>query len=253
MKRYTKIGAVLVTVLLTVFAGLTGFFESLFWFLYPVKVYMFYLNSVFLMLGICLNIISEFVEKRKKLLFNSSILITVIGLCIVSVIWGYTHPEQVTNISHAYNLTDFLTSSISIFLGNVLGNLLAILLSPTILAPYFILSHTIYRSYDITGVVNYYGVNGLLYFLLQPHIYVELFATALSLIAGFKIVSKTVKSVISIKSIGVKNSLIEIKDAVVYELKNTMPKVIILLLIAALLETLFPIYLLGKYLLGVGL
>jgi hypothetical protein len=241
MERYTKIGAVLVTVLLTVFAGLTGCFDFLFMLPYHFKVYMFQLNSVFLMLGICLNIISEFVEKRKKLLFNCSILIVVISLGIGTVIWGYVNPVQITGTMKVYDLMSFWTNFSSILFGNLLGAFLSVLLSPTIVVPYFMLTIPISKFSFIAGVISFYGVNGLIFYLLQPHIYVEFFAIALYLIASFKIASKTFKSVISVRSIGVKNSLIEIKDAVVYELKNTMPKVVILLVIAALLETLFPI------------
>jgi len=95
MNKSIKIG-IIATIILTLFAGLTGFFELLFEYhigiLYSgntgfltvglnlsglnapndyVSSYIngFQLNSAFLMLGICLSILSAFVERRKKVWF----------------------------------------------------------------------------------------------------------------------------------------------------------------------------------------
>lgn len=248
MEKYGKIIAILLTILLVVLAGFTGCFDSLFSTEYHFRAYMFQLNSIFIMLSICLVVTSEFVEKRRKLLFNLSLLIPAIGLTVGAVLYGYANPTPIT-----YNATPGLISSLtffgSILFGNVLGNTLIVLLAPTILVPYLMFTVMISRFCFVASIISYYGINGLTFCLLQPQMYLELFASALAFISSFKIIAKTTKSITSIHNTGIKHALIEIKNVEIYETKKTIPKILIILIIAATLETFLPMNLLGNYLL----
>ena len=66
--------------------------------------------------------------------------------------------------------------------------------------------------------------------------YPEFYATYLALISGIKISLKSFKAYISIRRNGIKNTLKTIGRVIIHELRSTAPKVVILLIIAALLQ-----------------
>ena len=264
MNKSLKIG-IAATIILTLFAGLTGFFEGLFEYhigvLSPINdgflilglntsglnvqdyinsyINGFQLNSAFLMFGICLSITSIFVEKRKKTWFYGPILIMIMGIVMGAVIRSIEIPAQIFGSQQVYNLESFSIIFSYILFSNLKVVFLTILLSPTIVYPYLEFSINMATSYYMFDFIAFNGFKGVLLIIGQLHIYPELFAVYLAFIAGIRLSLKSFKSYLSIRREGLKNIFKTIKSAMVYELRNTMPKVIILLIIAALLETLW--------------
>lgn len=264
MNKPIKIGIV-TTIILTLFAGLTGFFEGFFEYhigiLFSINAGVltlglntsglnaqdyinsyingFQLSSAFLMLGICLNITSIFVEKRKIGWFYGSLLIIVIGIVMEAVIRSIEIPAQIFGSLQVYNLESFLIIFSYILFSNLKIVFLTILLSPTIIYPYLEFSINIASFYYMFDFIAFNGFKGVLLIVGQLHIYPELFAVYLAFIAGARLSLKSFQSYLSIMGEGLKNTFKTIKNAMVCEFKSTMPKVVVLLIIAALLETLW--------------
>jgi len=237
MNKSVKIG-IIATILLTLFAGLTGFFE--FAFLYHITIKMFYLNSTFMMLGIGLSLTSVFVETRRKVWFYGPILIIIIGTLIGLVIISHTSPLQITGPGvNVFDLKSFWDSFSRILFGNLTATFAAFLTSPLIITPYILLSIFTSDLYLAPAVISFYGFKGVILIIGWLNTYPELFAVYWALIASIKISLKSFKAFITIRKNGLKNTLKTIKSAMMHELRHTMPKVVILLIIAALLETLW--------------
>jgi hypothetical protein len=61
----------------------------------------------------------------------------------------------------------------------------------------------------------------------------------LACLAGIRVALNSFESFLCIRKKGFRSSLWEIKNTIMHELRNTMPKVVVFLAIAALLETLW--------------
>lgn len=244
----------LIVITITFLAAFTGFFEILFspyqftftWGLcidsIPIHVSLtFYLNSAILMFGIGIGIVSIFIERGSKFCFYGSILIILIGIGIIESFIGYMNPSQLIGQGlYTNNLKSFFINFGRIALHNIFYAFTAIISGPTIVGPYSLLSNIILdSSFQLASFVATYGFKGVVLFFGRLHIYPEFFALIWAAAAGIKVALKSFESVISIKKEGFKVLLEKIKNAITYELRNTMPKVIILLVIAALLETLW--------------
>ena len=237
MDKLTKVG-ILATIILTLSAGITGIFEFLF--AYHIEILIFQLNSSILMIGMSLGMISTFFEERRKIWVHTSVLSIILGECVIAVIWGYNSPIQVVGpgilpLNFEFLFMDF----IDLLFSNSLGSFVAILASPTIIVPYVLLSICTAKISFIIGVVSFHGFKGVILMLGWLHIYPEVYAIFSACLAGINVALKSFESFLQIRKKGFKSSLREIKNALTYELRNTMPKVIILLVIAALLETLW--------------
>jgi uncharacterized membrane protein SpoIIM required for sporulation len=86
--------------------------------------------------------------------------------------------------------------------------------------------------------VSAYGYKGAIFFFGSFHMYPETYAIFLACLSGIRVSLESFKAFMYIRKNGFFNSMIKIKNVMVFEIVNTMPKVIILLLIAALLEVL---------------
>jgi hypothetical protein len=242
--KLTVIGITAI-IILTFFAGITGFFE----FTLPynrIRIGILYLsfhsNSTILMLGICLGILSTFV--KRKILFYSSIITIILGQIIVAAIMGYMHtmhvyPYPPYPAESLYHPGPFGDVFISILHGNLLGSFVAILSGPTIITPYILLSVAVSKLSVMAGVISFYGFEGVILWIGSFHIYPEFYAIYLACIAGIRISLKSFKAYISIRRNGIKSTLKTIKEVMIHELRSTAPKVVILLIIAALLESLW--------------
>lgn len=249
MKRFTKISLFISTALLTFFAALTGCFEWLVLPYYQLLInYMptvsssisFNINAGILMLGICVGIISTIVEKKKKLWFYISVLIIILGNIFIAIFIAHAHPLKLFGEAQIDTLWSFLSYFVSILFYNLFSASLSIITGPTIIIPYFITSNFVLQDfYYIFGFINSYGFKGVILVIGSVHMYFEIYAFFLSSIAGIRVALKSFQSMIGIRKNGIKTSLRNIKDITITEIKNTMPKVIILLMIAALLETLW--------------
>jgi hypothetical protein len=238
---------------LTLFAGLTGFFERLFeyhiWILFSINsrflilglnasdhinsyINGFQLNSAFLIGGICLSITSVFVEKRKKIWFYGPILIIIVGIVMVAVIRSYEVPAQIWGADQVYDLESFWNIFSYLLFNNLRVVFLIILLSPTMIYPYSEFSVNMATFYYMFNLISFNGFKGVLLIIGELHIYPELLAIYLAFIAGVRLSLKSFKSYLSIRREGFKNTFKTIKNAMMRELRNTMPKVVILLVIA---------------------
>lgn len=239
----------LVTIVLTSFVTLTGFFEILFsqyqatftlyldsiHFSIPLK---FYLDSGILMAGIGFGIMSIFAKKR-NFFFYTSIMIILVGFGILATIMGYTHPDSVGSGMQVNSLGSFFVEYLSLILHNVFVALIVLLSGPTIIIPYMVLSTDILMVISLfASFTAFYGYKGVILFLGMFHIYPEFYAIFLACLAGIRVALNSFKSLLTINK-GFKSLLLKIKDLIVNEIRNTMPKVIVLLVIAALLETLW--------------
>jgi uncharacterized membrane protein SpoIIM required for sporulation len=129
---------------------------------------------------------------------------------------------------------------IVIAINNIYYAFIAILTGPTIIGPYTLLSRDIILITSFfTSIISSYGYKGVILLFGLFHWYPETFAIYLACIAGIRVSLKSFKTFLSLRKNGLSNSLRKIKDALVFEIVNTMPKVVILLIIAALLETLW--------------
>ncbi len=128
--------SLLATIILTFFAGTTGCFE--FVFSYHVEILIFHFNSIILMLGICLGVISTFVEKRRKIWFYSSILITLGGLGIVAMFQGYMNTIKLT-YSPKIITSSLVLKTFVYLLVIFLPTFIALLTGPTMVSPYILI------------------------------------------------------------------------------------------------------------------
>ncbi len=244
--------ASLIVIVITFLAAFTGFFEILFWpYQFTFTLYLdsihfpvsltFYLNSAVLMFGMGIGIVSVFIENRRKFCLYGSILIILIGIGVIESFVGYMNPSQLIDQGlYSDNLESFFVNFGRLALHNIFYAFIAIISGPTIIGPYSLLANIILdSSFQFTSFVATYGFNGVLLFFGRLHIYPEFFALILAASAGIKVALKSFESFICIRKEGFKISLAKIKNAIVHELRNTMPKVIILLAIAAFLETLW--------------
>ena len=71
------------------------------------------------------------------------------------------------------------------------------------------------------------------------NIYPELLALFLACMAGFRVALESFQAFINIRRHGIFNSPAKIKKVLIFEIISTMPKIMALLLIAAVLETLW--------------
>ena len=244
MNKYTKIGS-LITILLTILAIFTGCFEFLFlpysfnFTLYhnnfPINLYF---SSAVLMLGIGVGLVSIFVEKKKNFWFYGSIVTIVLGVEIIGAFLGAADPIQI--LTQQFNLNSSPSIFLEIAIWNIFYSLLAILTGPTLIGPYVSLSRAIITTqWFFSAVISSYGYKGVILMLGMFHWYVETIAIYIACIAGIRVSLKSFKTFLSLKKNGFSNSIKKIKNIMVFEIVNTMPKVVILLIIAALLETLW--------------
>ena len=245
MNKLTKIGLV-ATIALTFFATFTGFFElflSYHFTLFLDSIHFpipLYLSSGVLMVGIGIGLISTFVENRRELWLYISIMFILIGLGIISLLLGYTHPNKIESWIHVTSLESFFVEYLSLVISNIVIASIALLSGPTIIGPYIELSNFIFiLATWLSSLITFYGYKGALVFFGLLHIYPETFAAVLACLAGIRVSLKSFKAFIHIRRDGFFNSTKLIKNAIVHELRNTMPKVMILLAIAALLEVLW--------------
>ncbi len=237
--------SVLILVFLVTF---TGFFEILFLqyqavvTLYPthfVIPLIIHLDSGILMAGIGVGIISIFAKKR-NFFFYTSMMIILIGFGILAVIMGYAHPDGVGSGIQADSLESFFVEYLSLIFHNVFVALIALLGGPIIIIPYMVLSIDIIMLISlVVSFTAFYGYKGAILFLGMFHIYPEFYAIFLACLAGIRVALSSFKSILYIRKEGFRSILLKIRDLVSNELGNTMPRVIILLVIAALLETLW--------------
>lgn len=247
MNKFAKISLFITTALLTFFAALTGCFEWLVLPYYQLVInYMpsgsfvisFNINASILMWGICVGIISTIVEKKKKLWFYISVLIIILGNIVIAIFIAHAHPLKLFGGAQIHTLGSFLSYFVSILFYNLFSTSLSIITGPTLIIPYFITSNFVLQDfYYIFGFTTSYGFKGVILIIGSVHMYFEIYAFFLSSIAGIRVALKSFKSILNIRKNGIKTSLRNIKDITTTEIKNTMPKVIILLVIAALLET----------------
>ncbi|HEX3014108.1 MAG TPA: stage II sporulation protein M [Methanobacterium sp.] len=246
--------ASLIFIVITFLAAFTGFFEILFSpyqftftfgldidsINFPVSL-TFYLNSAVLMFGMGIGIVSAFIENGKKFCFYGSILIILIGIGIIESFIGYMNPSQLIGQGlYNNNLESFFVNFGRLALHNIFYAFIAIISGPTIIGPYSLLPNIILdSSFQFTSFVATYGFKGVLLFFGRLHIYPEFFALIWAAVAGIKVALKSFESFINIRRNGFKSSLLNIKGAMMQELKSTMPKVVVLLIIAAFLETLW--------------
>lgn len=236
INKITVIG-ITATIILTFFVGITGFFEYAF--LAHLKIEIFHLSSIVLMLGICLGILSTFVKRKRKILFCSSIIIIILGQIIVAAIMGYMHPTEI-GLNKEFIDMEIANRFIFLLWNNLLYSFITILTGPTIIYPYITLIDTVgFATGYIAANISFHGFEGVILWIGSFHIYPEFYAIYLACIAGIRISLKSFKAYISIRRNGIKSTLKTIKGVMIYELKNTMPKIIILLIIAALLESLW--------------
>ncbi len=247
MNKSIKKG-LLITIILTFGASFTGFFEILFLpFIVRFTLYLdsihfpipinLYFNSTVLMLGIGIGIVSIFIEKKKDVWFYGSVLIILIGMGILGAFLGYTNPIKIG--TEIYILNSFPKEFIGLVINNVFYAFLAVLTGPTIIGPYVLLSRDIILiTTFFTSIVSSYGYKGVILLFGLFHWYPETIAIYLSCLAGIKVALQSFKAFIHIKDNFI-DSLKKIKEALVFEIINTMPKVVALLIIAALLETLW--------------
>ena len=239
----------ILTIISTLIVAFTGFFELLLSpFIFRFSLYLdfihfpipinLYFNSAILMLGIGVGIISTFIEKKNNIWFYGSVAIILGGIGILGVLLGYYNPIKVgTGI---YPLNSFPGEFIGIVINNVFYALVAILTGPTIICPYVLLSRDILLIMTFfSSIVSSYGYKGVILLFGLLHWYPETIAIYLSCLAGIRVALKSFKIFLNIKKGNFRGFLKKIKEFTVYELKNTMPKVIILIVIAALLETLW--------------
>jgi len=237
MNKFTVIG-ITATIILTFFAGSTGFFEFVFSNYVKIRIFYlsFYLSSTVLMLGICLGILSTFAKRKRKILFYSSIITIILGQIVGAVILGYHNPGK---IGLNLELPPHGIAFLYILCHNLMVSLIGILAGPIIVYPYILLATVTSQLDFIAGTIFFHGFEGVILFLGAFHIYPELYAAYLACISGIRVSLKSFEAYISIRQNGFKNTLKTIKDVMIYELKNTMPKVVILLIIAALLQDLW--------------
>jgi hypothetical protein len=237
MDKLTKMG-LLATIILALSAGITGVFEFLF--TYHIEILIFQLNSTILMIGMSLGMISTFFEERRKIWIHASVLSIILGECVIAVIWGYKSPIQVVGPGVlSFNFEFLLMDFIDLLFSNSLGSFVVILASPTIIIPYVLLSIVTAKISFIMGVVAFHGFKGVILMLGWLHIYPEFYAIFSACLAGIRVALKSFESFLQIRKKGFRSSLGEIKNVMMHELRSTMPKVLILLVIAALLETLW--------------
>ena len=236
MNKILKVG-ILSTLMLTFLVSIAGYFEFIF--SCHVKVIIFNLNSMILVLGFGLSITFLFVGKKGNIWFYIPIMIIIFGEIVVSGIWSYINPIQITNPGMQFNIGSLGIDFIDILFGNLSGSIVTVLTGPTILIPYVMLSIATSKLSFMLGVIAFYGFKGVILWLGAFHIYPEFYAIFSACLAGIRVALKSFESFLQIRKKGFKSSVEEIKNAMVHELRNTMPKVIILLVIAALLETLW--------------
>lgn len=200
-----------------------------------------YLDFTVLMIGIGIGILSTLVEKRSKSLFYSSVVIMLAGWALIAVYYGYTHPNPIDQRYVITDLQSFYATFIGYFFNNTFVAFISLLGGPTILYPYSQLSYNIASNFpEFTGsLVSFYGFKGVILVLGWINAYPELAAVFLACMAGIRVALESFQAFIHIRRDGFFNSLIKIKNALVFEIVNTMPKVVALLLVAAVLETLW--------------
>ena len=199
------------------------------------------LKFAIIILGIGIGILSTLVEKRSKSLFYGSVVIILLGWGLIAVYQGYMHPSQ---IDMRYTVTD-LESFYAVFMGYFFNNtfvaFISVLGGPIVIYPYLQLSYNIAGDFPefIASIVAFHGYKGIILALGWFNAYPELLAFFLAVMAGIRVALKSFQAVINIRRDGVFNAIRKIRDALVSEIVNTMPKVVALLLIAAVLETLW--------------
>ncbi|MGB9977673.1 stage II sporulation protein M [Methanobacterium sp.] len=200
-----------------------------------------YLTFAALMMGIGTGILSTLVEKRSKSLFYSSVVIILLGGGLISVYHGYTHPTPIDQRYVITNLQSFYTVFTGYFFNNTFVTFISLLGGPTIIFPYSQLSYNIAGDFPefIGSLASFYGFKGVILILGWLNAYPELIAAFLACMAGIRVSLESFQAFIHIKRNGLFNSLMRIRNAMVFEIINTMPKVVALLLIAAVLETLW--------------
>lgn len=247
--KFTKVSLSLI--ILMFLALFTGFFEILFMqYQATITLYLdsihfpipltFYLDSGVLMTGIGVGILSTFVEKKKKLWFYSSVLIVLFGFGILAVIMGYSHPCSVGSGIQVNDLRSFFTTYVNLVIHNFISASLALLSGLTVVGPFVVLSNDILMVVSLfASFTTFYGYKGVILFLGMFHIYIETFAIFSSCLAGIRVALISFQSFLRIRNNGFFNSMKKIKDAMAFEIVNTMPKIVVLLVIAALLEVLW--------------
>jgi len=197
------------------------------------------LKFTILIIGIGVGILSTLVEKRSKSLFYSSVVIILVGWGIIAVYHGYMHPKQLDPRNVVTNLESFYAVFIGYFFNNTYVSFITLLGGPTIIYPYLQLSENVAGDFPgfIASIVAFHGYKGIILALGWLNAYPELTATVLACMAGIRVGLESFQAVISIRRDGFFNGLKRIKNALVLEIVNTVPKVVALLLIAAVLET----------------
>lgn len=229
MKRSVKIVS-LITIVFTFIFGIIS--------LIPPQNISGLIFTVYI-LGIGIGILSKLDEMRSKSFFNASLIIILTGSGIIGVYQGYTHPAQIGQWNMVTNLESFYAVFVGYFFHNTSASFVSLLGGPTIIIPYGTLSSNIAHFFGFTaGIITYYGPKGLILILGWLHAYPELTAIFMAIMAGIRIALESFQAFIHMKY-GFLNSMRKIRDAMVFEIVNTMPKVMALLLIAAVLETLW--------------
>jgi hypothetical protein len=244
MNKFTKI-VLVTTIILTFFVTFTGFFEvflSYHFTLFLDSIHLpvpLYLSSGILMVGISIGLISTLVENG-KLWSHISIMVVLIGLGIISLLLGYTHPNKIESWIHITSLGSFFVEYLSLLISNIIIALISLLSGLTIIGPYIELSNFIFIIVTwLSSLITFYGYKGALIFFGMLHIYPETFAAVLVCLAGIRVSLESFKAFMHIRRNGFLNSMVMIKKVIIHEFRNTMPKVVALLAIAALLEVLW--------------
>ena len=198
-----------------------------------------YLDFTILMIGIGTGISSTLVEKRSKSFFYGSIVIIMVGWALIAVYHGYTHPNPIDQRYVITDLESFYVTFMGYFFNNTFVAFISLLGGPTIIFPYSQLSYNIPGDFPdfAASLVSFYGFKGIILILGWLNAYPELVAMFLACMAGIRVSLESFHVFINIRKDGLFNSLIKIKNAIVFEIITTMPKVVALLLIAAVLET----------------
>lgn len=248
INKFAKMSSLLIIIIF--FVTFTGLFEILFmqyqatFTLYLDSIHFpapltFYLDSGVLMIGMGIGISSIFVKNR-NFFFYVSVMSILLGFGILATIMGYANPDNIGSGIQVDGPGSFFVEYLNLVIHNIITSFAAFLSGPTIIGPYLVLSYIIIIPVSwLASLAAFYGYKGIILFLGMFHIYLEFYAIFLACLAGIRVSLNSFESFLQIRKKGFKSSLVEIKNSIVHELKSTMPQVIILLIIAALLETLW--------------
>ncbi len=196
------------------------------------------LKFTVLIIGIWVGIFSTLVERKSKILFNSSVIILIIGLGIIEAYEGYMNPMPVYQWDMVTNIGSFYVGFSWYISHNIFAAFLTVLSGPAVIGPYIQLNNILSYFGFLTELMSFYGFKGAILFFGWLNLYPELTAFFLATMAGIRVTLESFQAFIYLRN-DFLNSLRRIRDAIVREIVNTMPKVVVLLIIAAVLETLW--------------